>query len=327
MDIYEHTISLKILKAIALCGEMPYTVLNLIYPKRKYALDRISALKKGEYISVVGNGDKKSIRLLDRGIERVCREGTPEWLQYRRMVGANILRGDFSHVYKNLRTAEAMILMESAGAGVAYMKKPGLRKKDEEPYADAVNYDAQPYFYTSREIKETDKEDINQIRSARMTGLYTTGAGIYAVYNAYKGVMELTVADELRIRNYIRQLVMPNRWNRANECDNETMDGMRNVVICRNIAAGVKILQDNAAQVQHKKFTAVDINGDGFKTAHFAPLNDDGVKMLKILACPDFKEKITKTCILQEQRQQMNIETDGYDKDSGTYIYLFLTAI
>lgn len=304
-----------------ICGEIPFTVLDLMHPKRKWILQQIRTLKKEKYISVNGQGDKKTIRILDKGIAEISSEGTPLWEQYKQMVGDENMRSDFSHVYKNHRTAETLLLMQKADVGVAYWEKPVLLKVGTSPYTDAETF-TKPVFYTSREIKAIDPEGDNRIRSARMTGLYVSKAGIYAVYNAFKGVMALP--DEMKIRDLIRQLIVPNNWHRANAQDYETA-GMRSIVICRNISAGIKILKENLDHVEHKKFSALDINNSGFKTVHFVPLNSDGTRLIKILACSNLQEKIAENCLTSERRNvQLSIDADGYDKKSGTYFFLLL---
>lgn len=306
-----------------LCGEIPYTVTGLIHTNRKWVLQQIRTLCRNKYLSVTGNGDNKTIRITEKGVNAVGGKSTPLYYQYRQMIGDQNMRSDFTHVYKNHRVAEAIMLMKTAGIGAAYFEKPLILTADSQACADSANF-SKPVFYTSREIKSKAPESDSRIRSARMTGLYVCEAGIYSVYNAYRGVMALP--DEMKIRNLIRQLVMPNNWHRADIQDNETIS-MRSVLICRDIKAGIKILTDNAKGNQHKKFSAIDIMDNGFKTAHFIPFDESGVKMLKILSVPEFQKKIKEGCLKKELRTgQLNIEADGYDTQSGTYIYLFFDS-
>lgn len=313
----------KLLKAVALCGEFPYCSLHMLGVKHIWAVETVRALTKAEYIALFGKGQQKGIRLTRAGYDIVRQIGDAYKQQYDYMVGGSVLQSDWEHAWKRQRVAEAMLLMEKSSVLVMHALKPALKKPDDKPYLDNEESGGS-LFYTPKEVKSVAPEDLDKIRGARMTGLCVLRSGIYSVYNISDGSAFYKLLDDGQMRALIQRLVKPNGWRRARETDIESL-GMRSIVIGRNVDAGVKLIQEN---LKNGKRLAMEL-GEAFVTAHFVPLNDIGVGMLRIMQHEDFADRLLDMALPFEVRaaaRAIHVAADGYDGGSKTYVLVLFDS-
>lgn len=313
----------KLFKALALCGEFPYSALDMLDVKHKWAVETVRTLKKTKYVTVAGKGQQKSIRLLKAGYERIGQMEEIYKKQYDYMTGGDTIPTDWEHAWKRQRVAETMLLMEKANILTKHSAKPLLKKPDDIPYLDGKENNGS-IFYVPKELKSVAPEELDKVRSARMTGLCTFPSGIYSVYNISNGGAFYKLLDDGQMRALIQRLVKPNGWRRANDKDIETL-GMRSVVVGRNVEAGVKLIEEN---LKDGKRLAMEL-GEAFVTAHFVPLNNIGVSMLRILQQEDFSDRLIDATISYDIRvaaKTIHIAADGYDVDSQTYVLVLFDS-
>lgn len=313
----------KLLKTLTLCGEFPYCALDMLNVKHRWAVETLCALKKAKYVTVVGKGMQKSIRLLKAGYERICQMGDGYQQQYDYMVGDGALSSDWTHMWKRQRVAETMLLMEKANILTKHAAKPLLKKPNDVPYLDCIESSG-CLFYTPKEIKSVAPDELDKIRSARMTGLCVLPSGIYSVYNISNGGAFYKLLDDGQMRALIQRLVKPNGWRRASDKDIETL-GMRSIVIGRNVGAGTKLIQEN---LKDGKRLAMEL-GEAFVTAHFVPLDEIGAGMLRIMQHEDFSDRLLDVAVPFEVRaaaSAIRIAADGYDVASETYVLVLFDS-
>lgn len=324
MRIIAGSASEKMLQALALCGEYPFHTIDLLECNHKWMLRTIGALRKAKYVTVQNSGENKTIRLLTNGEE--CIESRWEQLynQYSLMVNGESLPGDYTHISKNHRVAEVMVMMQRAGVGVAYWEKLRLIKADGVPLHgyESTRRDA---FYSSKELKRVADGEDNLLRKTRMTGAYVCCQGIYAVYNVSKGRGMIQRENEMSIRRLIRNLVISNGWHRFADSQNE-ISRMRTLIVGKDANAAVIIMQENQSPKGYVKSITLD---NAMTTAHFIPMNDDGVEMLRILAQPDYFDVFMEMLFSKNNteisfnRTEMSIAADAYDRANERY-YLCL---
>lgn len=323
MNIYYGSTAYKILKVLSLCGEYPYSSLDLLGINHRWAVETLNKLKKAKYVSVSGKGKRKGIRLLKSGYAYIAEMGDTYKQQYNAMTDGEYISTDWEHTWKRQRVAETMLLMERAKIIARVGMKPALKRVDALPYLDGEGIKGS-FFYTPKELKSVAPEEMDKIRGARMTGLCVLQSGIYSVYNISDGGAFYKLLDDGQMRALIQRLVKPNGWRRASERDIETL-GMRSIVVGRNVDAGVKLIEEN---LKNGKHLAMEL-GEAFTAAHFVPLNDIGVGMLHILQEEDFSDRLIDATISYDVRvaaKAIHVAADGYDVESKTYVLVLFDS-
>ena len=326
----------ELLKAIGICGDYYFKSLFLVPGDHAWMLRVSRKLEKERYISRSGKGRLRKLRLTQRGIDLLTDLDEPIARQYKLMVDAENPAGDKKHVWRNLRLSETMQMMRQAGIKVACYEKPVLlplgdgdlpvNKKLEasyqrkaRSYSTAAGYP--PMFYTSREMKECDIEEKNKTDFTRMIGILVASGEVYGVYNMNTGFHHYKPDSENNARALLNDIARGNAW-RTSEDDISNTISAKSILIGRTIKVA-KVLLEADAGVKIHPFQ-LDVN---FKTANFVPMDEEGIRLLKIMTQPDFKEKICKYIIPDDysaKYMDLTMDVDGWD---GTrYYYLFFDS-
>lgn len=320
MRIQKGSTAELVLKALAVCGEISYKSIDVIGGDHKWIQRTVRALEQAGYVSRVNQNPNRAVHLLAKGLEIIKARYSDYYNQYE-YISEGRLQTDYTHLWKRHRLAEVMILMKQAGVGVMINERPILCTKIGLENKSAIGIPN--WFYSSREIKNTEDDIERDVRSAQMTGLYVNQNGIFAVYHTAGGSACYKNYNESKLRVLIRSLARPNGWKTYGDLDTLKM---QTILFGNDSNAAIAILTENFKK--GKKINAIRL-GDGMLTAHFIPLNDDGVKLLEILAQPGYYDHFLDLLFdesIETDRSRMRIQADAYDRASGKYYICFLDS-
>ena len=316
MEFIEDSMAYNILIVLAVCGEFPFHSLHMIPGNHEWLLKVLIQLKKERYVSVTGNGQLKSIRLLKKGLQTV-KDLKPEFLQQYKLVTGDKypLSGDETHRARNHRTAEAILLCLLAGALVLVFAKPPLRKER----SDDVTRIKQTLFYTSKELKQVKPDEIKKTEFTRMIGAFTCPNGTFGVYNVGNHIIRWTPKWEIKAWNLLYNIGWANGWGTSSS---DLLLKKRVLILAKTPMIAAEIIRDR--KPREKNFFQLD---DSFLNAYFVPLNESGVKMLQLLMIPDFDKSIRNYMLPADMRDDYyTMDIDGWDGKTRTGYYLFFDS-
>ena len=146
--------SVLLLKYICLCGEFPYRSLFLI-PAQTLTLQRtVLKMKKEKYITVLGHGDEKTIRLTKKSFP-IVEKYFPQLLDYYMSITDNHhFRGGSSNgndigkrlTWRKHRMAEALCMFALVGTELLPFEKNTLHKTN---FVQETIFSEERAFYSS----------------------------------------------------------------------------------------------------------------------------------------------------------------------------------
>lgn len=320
MRIQKGSTAELILKTLAVCGEISYKSIDVVGGDHKWIQRTVRTLERAGYVSRINQKPNKGVHLLDKGLE-IVKARYPDYYNQYAYISESRLQTDYTHLWKRHRLAEVMIMMQRAGIGVMINERPVLCDKTDLENSSAIRMPN--WFYSSKEVKNTAEDIERDVRSAQMTGLYVNQNGIFAVYHTAGGSACYKNYNESKLRVLIRNLARPNGWKTYGDLDTLKM---QTVLFGNDSSAAITILQENFRS--GKKINAIRL-GNTMLAAHFIPLSDDGVEMLRILAQPGYYDLFLDLLFdesFETDRSRMRIQADAFDRASGKYYICFLDS-
>jgi hypothetical protein len=339
----------KVLETIALCGEYPTQSIPLIPHKNiKYLRRILASMREANLISQTGSGELKSLRLLQAGIDALSLIHPQAKEQYMLMTGQSgdgtKASTDSRHKSRNLRIAAVMQIMILAGVHAAIWEKPKLIEFYRDSGISATprklnpqtNTSNKPYFYTSKEFKRADVEGIYKTSFTRIIGMYVCEKKTYGVFNLGKRLCEWDTSAEMK-----SQFMM---WNvlRSTGLQRELPTNMRitdRIVMAKKLETGIRLAElsyeiktdKNKKYYRDKKgnvLSYLNTNND-YKATHFILENETGIKMLKLLSISDFRKKLIKRTLEDNDiadSSTAHFGYDGYNRATGEYTLTFFDS-
>lgn len=127
IQLSENKQAVEVIKTIALCGEYPTQSLYLINNNsHEYLRKTLRELQTERYISKLGHGEYKRLRLLKKGINSLKGILPQAAEQYNSITDNQHYSGSDSNVSRTLRISETRQLMLRADAHTATVNKPKL---------------------------------------------------------------------------------------------------------------------------------------------------------------------------------------------------------
>lgn len=305
----------KIITTLAVCGEFPFSSLEMFGRWQDYAKIIVKStksqvvrnthtetnLKVARLLTVSGKRNNRTIRL--------SRFSAPvlDWFGLKNYYETNF-NDNFSsgktHINRRQRVAESFVAFMRAGIESRPFKLPELNYRVIEPVIKS------PSFFVAKEIKRVWGNDQKKIKYSRFVGLYCSENEGYVVYNSQSSVMKWMGRDEFRSKENIERVV---RLNSAiQEIDTAILLGKD-----YNIASSTL---KNLAANRRKEFRFDGV----FEHILFIPLSDCGIRQLAITQCAGWREKILDALFESEDRSY-NRGAFEYDaKVNGVYVLSFL---
>ena len=293
-----------ILSVLSVVGEFPFRSLHLIggdsiYQKiYKYLIKQTYRNPEtGEeltvkLLTVSGNGEQKTVRLFKRAIPLLDWLGAKEY--YMQVYQNHKFSGGYNHIVRNHRAAEA----------VAMIKRLGLEYR---PYVESgcENMQSGALYFSARQIKTTPSDELNKIVFTAILGALFVGNTGYAVYNTRNSVMKWNGLGEFKALYSLKEFAR--FYTKACVMDSAILFGVTET----------KALQTMLDSSEHNKadfmFNAV------YRNVHFVPLDENGVRLLRILLVCDWRERLLSALFLDDTRSYDAGQFDYDAKENGVY--------
>jgi len=200
---------------------------------------------------------------------------------------------DRFHIERNHRVAEVLALCIAADIETRPYSLPALQKKR----IDRIVPDS-PSFYIARDLKKTGDET-NKTSYTRIVGALFYPGGVYATYNTRDATMKWSGLGEIKTLHNLLEL------SRMNAGLSKAPDAL---LFGKDADTALRtILESDKSRRSELRFDRI------YRHIHFIPLNQTGMRLLKILIIPDWNEKLLRALFENDQRSynQGSIEYDA----------------
>ncbi len=215
--------------------------------------------------------------------------------------------GDLSHINRNHRVAEAAAMCMRAGFEYRPYMLPTLQNRT---IANIVPDN--PVFYLAKALKDIGGNEMNKTMFTRMVGALFSGGNCYAVYNTRNSVMKWNGMGEFKT---LHSLIEIGRLNAGvSRIDSAILFGESDSVAFETLMTSE----------QNKR---LEFRFDGiYKHIHFIPMNETGIRLLRLLAVPDWNERLMDLLFEKEERSynQGVFEYDAFV--DGKYVFSHLDS-
>ena len=288
--------ALSLLLLLSVTGEFPLRSLRLLGNERVLR-DLIRRMTMPQHIRspdgnrqwetrllhISGSGREKSIRLCKSSLmvlECIC----PDLYQYYMDSFWNHhFPGDAAHRERNHRVAEAAAFFWRAGIEIFPCRMPNLQ-------LDAIHSDipSEPVFYLARDLKKIRPSEQNKTAFTRTVGALFYPGGCYAVYNSRDAAMKWNGMGEFKALHSLTEIARMNAGL-------QTVDSA--LLLGRSWKTALDTLQ-SAGQSSRP-----ELRFDGiYRHIYFLPLNESGMRRLKLLILPNWREQLLNLLFEAETR-------------------------
>ena len=167
-------------------------------------------------------------------------------------------------------------------------------------------------MYPSKDLKRLSEDEMSKTSFTRMVGALFSCGTCYAMYNTRSATMKWSGKGEFKARDSLRDL--SNMNSEISIVNSAILLGQSGTVALNTI------VESDKSQKQEFRFDSV------YDHIYFIPLNEDGIRQLRLLTVPDWKEKILNLLFDPEERSynRGRFEYDAIVDD--VYIYSYLDA-
>ncbi|UKI37085.1 MAG: hypothetical protein L6V93_02360 [Clostridiales bacterium] len=215
--------------------------------------------------------------------------------------------GDISHTERNHRVAEAAIMCIRAGIESRPYELPKLQNE----VIKRMEFN-QPSFYFAKSLKHIGQTEMNKTMFTRITGSIFINHNCYAVYNTRNAVMKWNGMGEFKTLHSLIEVARLNAG--VSQIDTAILFG-------ESYKTAYKTMLEN------QKNRRLEFRFDGiYRHIHFVPMNEFGIRLLKILIIPDRKQRLLDLLFEPECRSN---DLGAFEYDAyidGVYVLSFLDS-
>ena len=275
-----------IVSVIGITGEFPYRSVRLFGNARTYKV-LIGRLCEVQTFRDYNSGDEMTCRLLTvtgksfGKTVRLYKAAIPilRWISpyaeenYLSASWNHGFPGDISHTERNHRVAEAAIMCIRAGIKSRPYELPKLQNE----VIKRMEFN-QPSFYFAKSLKHIGQTEMNKTMFTRIAGAIFINHNCYAVYNTRNAVMKWNGMGEFKTLHSLIEVARLNAG--VSQIDTAILFG-------ESYKTAYKTMLEN------QKNRRLEFRFDGiYRHIHFVPMNEFGIRLLKILILPDRKQKL-----------------------------------
>lgn len=310
----------QLITLLSIVGEYPLGSRHLLGNKAVFK-NLVHKLNRPQTFCNIETGDTMTCRLLsvsgddrNRNI-RLCKVALPilEWISPKcQSYHLNSFRkhnfsSSVSHRERNHRIGEAVTMCMRAGIEARPFLLPELQN---EAFVRVIPSEA--VMYPSKDLKRLSEDEMSKTSFTRMVGALFACGTCYAMYNTRSATMKWSGKGEFKARDSLRDLSNMNA--EISIVNSAILIGQSGTVALNTI------LESDKSQKQEFRFDSV------YDHIYFIPLNEDGIRQLRFLTVPDWKEKILNMLFDPEERSynRGRFEYDAIVDD--VYIYSYLDA-
>ena len=304
----------------SIVGEYPLGSRHLLGNKAVFK-NLVHKLNRPQTFCNIETGDTMTCRLLsvsgddrNRNI-RLCKVALPilEWISpecqsyHLNSFRKHNFSSSVSHRERNHRIGEAVTMCMRAGIEARPFLLPELQN---EAFVRVIPSEA--VMYPSKDLKRLSEDEMSKTSFTRMVGALFACGTCYAMYNTRSATMKWSGKGEFKARDSLRDLSNMNA--EISIVNSAILIGQSGTVALNTI------LESDKSQKQEFRFDSV------YDHIYFIPLNEDGIRQLRFLTVPDWKEKILNMLFDPEERSynRGRFEYDAIVDD--VYIYSYLDA-
>ena len=307
-----------LLTFMGLIGELPYKSLHLLGSvqtvrrvvekmcvKEEYINDETKEVFEVKAFIQSGAGNKQTIRLSKKALKLL------DWVGMRKFyegVTYNCnMPGDEVHVYRNHRMAEVLFMMLRAGAGCLPTTIPNLEYKS----FDKLRIKS-TCFYPSRLIKNMNKDESVKLKYILALGAVISPYGSYVVYNTRDKAMRWNGIGEQKARMIIDNLANRNTGiEDVRSCMLFANNGQAILETLKNSLKKRVVKGKNGRWYRETPVSVVDV----YDHVHYIPLNETGIRMLRVMFLPNFQERIQQVIYVKPLLDKGRTIFDGRNND------------
>lgn len=310
----------QLITLLSIVGEYPLGSRHLLGNKAVFK-NLVHKLNRPQTFCNIETGDTMTCRLLsvsgddrNRNI-RLCKVALPilDWISpecqsyHLNSFRKHNFSSSVSHRERNHRIGEAVTMCMRAGIEARPFLLPELQN---EAFVRVIPSEA--VMYPSKDLKRLSEDEMSKTSFTRMVGALFACGTCYAMYNTRSATMKWSGKGEFKARDSLRDLSNMNA--EISIVNSAILIGQSGTVALNTI------LESDKSQKQEFRFDSV------YDHIYFIPLNEDGIRQLRFLTVPDWKEKILNMLFDLEERSynRGRFEYDAIADD--VYIYSYLDA-
>lgn len=262
----------------------------------------------GKTLQVSGIRDRRTVRFYRGGLELLSELHPGAFDYYMDATRSHRFPGDAQHIWRNHRVGEALAMMMAAGIEMRPYVLPRLQMADIR-----LTVPDSPSYYTARVIKEHIPQDSRKKKQyTRGVGLLFYPGGCYAVYNTREAVMKWNSGGEFKMKQDMIEIARKNAG--LQESSSAILFGGGPDTALNTI------IESDKSRNMEQRFDRL------YHNIHFVPLNQDGVKLLRLLVIPDWHERLLDAWFTQDQRSYNRGHMEYDALKDGTYILSHLDS-
>ena len=308
----------QLLTLLSVAGEYPTSSLNILGNERVvkalvHRLESVQDVRKEnettvystKLLTVSGSRETRTVRLY-KGALPILNELHPDALgYYLYSFHDHKFSGDEYHMWRNHRVGEALAMGMMAGIEIRGYVLPKLQMT--EIRRTVPNH---PSFYIARDFKKLDTAEFNKTMFTRIVGAIFYPGGVYAVYNTREAVMKWSGLGEFKAAQHLLDLSRMNAG--INEVSSALLFGKSHDIVLKTL------IESDRSRRLELRFDRI------YPHVHFLPLDQNGVRLLRILTLPDWNEKLLSALFAPEMRPQGYgfMEYDAYWENRYIYSHL-----
>lgn len=309
-----------LLTVLSFVGEYPVTALGLLGSVRSYKdlIYKLSMPQEFRFpdseerftcrmLTVSGKGKRKTIRLHKSALLLLKHWDEDAYDNYMAEFDEHTFSGNSRHVERNHLVAETAVMCMKAGIEANPLYTPEVMEQEIRRLQMA-----NPYFYFARELKRVNDYELNKIRFTRLAGAIVYPGGAYAVYNYREEMLRWMGEGEVKIKHHLHSIFTPMISYEF---------PLREAAIIFGVDYDVAL-----NMLKEMKETQKMDNGlfHTYKDIFFIPMDDFGVRLLRVLTTWNWKERILGRLFKQEERSY-NMGSFTYDaRVDGVFELSFL---
>ena len=302
----------NLLLLLSLVGEYPMRSLSIIGNERdlKQYIRQLETIQdyrylkdgkvyRGRMMQVSGRSKARTLRL-NKGVLPILNSIHPEALEnYMNTYRGHVFSGDHFHVLRNHRISEALAMCWKAGIEVRPYLLPKLQREGfRNKPLDC------PSYYIAKDLKKIDTLEQEKTAYTRIVGILFYPGGVYAVYNTREAVMKWVGRGEFKtIDNFSAQFrTDANYYGRPPA-----------ILFGKNAELAINTLQES--EITNTKEMSLD---KIYPQLHFLPMDRNGIRLLRMLVIPDWKNRMLNALIQDVMRVKSigSVECDGEWEDN-----------
>lgn len=308
----------RLITVLGLVGEYPVCSLKLLGNDRvmKALVRKLTSVQELRHpdtderittklLQVSGKGNAKSIRFYKGALPILGWIHPGAYGYYMDSFWNHRFPGDAAHRDRNRRVAEAVAMCMGAGIEPRPYRLPKLQNRELLRVTPAA-----PSFYLAKDIKKINVAEQNKTIFTRTVGALFSEERCYAVYNTRSAAMKWSGMGEFKA---LHSLIEVARMNAGlQEIDSAILFGESERVALQTL-------------LESDKSRRLEFRFDGiYRHVHFVPMNAEGIRRLRMLGLPDWKEKLLDLLFEPDSRSYGKGFMEYDACIGGVYIYSHL---